>query len=154
MYIKCKFWVIVYLLRYDLKRESGKFEFEFACIKCNLSFKMTKDLKMHMHDGKKTKNCNQRVYSSYSPQDTHADTFGTQICQLQTIQILLHTSWKPQETYANPFKRRNKDFSWTQCDCNCSCTTSFNLKRHNRTFRRKTFQLHTVQILLNNHWSL
>ena len=36
---------MVSLFGYDLKSESGKFEFEFACIKCNLSFKMTKELK-------------------------------------------------------------------------------------------------------------
>ena len=32
------------MFRYDLTSKIGKFE--FACIKCNLSFKMTKDLKM------------------------------------------------------------------------------------------------------------
>ena len=37
-----------------------------SCVQCNLSFKMNKDLKMHMlqHDGKKSHNCSQCVYSS------------------------------------------------------------------------------------------
>ena len=37
-----------------------------SCAQCDLTFKTTKDLKMHMiqHDGKKTHTCNQCGYSS------------------------------------------------------------------------------------------
>ena len=68
---------MVSFFRFDLKSENGKFE--FACIKCNLCFKMTNGLKTHMlqHDGKKPNNCNQCGYCS------------RQIFQLHTVQIPL-----------------------------------------------------------------
>ena len=45
---------------------------------------------------------------------------------LQTVQLLLHTCWWPQDTHANPFRR--KPFRCTQC--NYSCTSAGNLKKH------------------------
>ena len=38
----------------------------YSCVQCNLSFKMTKDLKkhMHQHDENKSHSCNQCGYSS------------------------------------------------------------------------------------------
>ena len=61
----------------DMKSESLKVEkgkFEFACVKCNLSFKMTKDLKANV------------ATSGYSRK---------QILQLHKVQILLFHRWSP-----------------------------------------------------------
>ena len=60
------------ILSNDWESESGKFE--FACVKCNLSFKMTKDLKA------------KAATSGYS---------SRQIFQLRTVQILLFNTWSP-----------------------------------------------------------
>ena len=40
----------------------------YSCLQCDLSFKMTKDLKMHMiqHGGKKSHSCNLCGYSTTS----------------------------------------------------------------------------------------
>ena len=97
-----------------------------AGVHCNLSFKMTKDFKMHMlqHDRKKTYSCNQCGYSCISAFNLKKTLVGSQwretLC-LHTVQLLLHTSWSPQVA-------------------------------HSDTFRRKAFQLQTVQLLLHKSW--
>ena len=77
-----------------------------SCGQCNLSFKMTKDLKMHMiqHEGKKSHSCNQCGYSS------------TLTANLKR-HMLVHSGEKP--------------FVCKQC--NYSCTSAGSLKKHIRT---------------------
>ena len=88
------------------------------CVQCNLSFKMAKDLKMHMfqHGGKKSHSCNQCGYSTIKA--THLK-----------LHILIHSGEKP--------------FGCTQC--NFSCTKAGNFRTHMLTHHgKKAFQLHTV----------
>ena len=75
----------------------------YLCVQCNLSFKMTKDLKTHMlqHDGKKSNSCNQCGYST------------TSASKLKT-HMLVHSGEKP--------------FVCKQC--NYSCTQAGSLKTH------------------------
>ena len=75
----------------------------YSCVQCNLSFKMTKDLKTHMiqHDGKKPHSCNQCNYSSIKAADLRKH-------------LLVHSGEKP--------------FVCKQC--NFSCTSAGTLKTH------------------------
>ena len=108
----------------------------YSCVKCNLSFKMAIDLKMHMvqHGGKKTHSCNQCGYSTikaghlkmhmmvhsgekpfvckqcnYSSADAsklkrHMQTHSGEKPFLQTVQLVLHNSWSPQDTHDDAFR--------------------------------------------------
>ena len=103
----------------------------YSCVHCNLSFKVTKDLKMHMlqHGGKKSHPCNQCGYSAISASKLK-------------IHMLVHSGENPfvckqcnySCTSASNLKRHmlthsgEKPFSCTQC--NYSCTTTESLKKH------------------------
>ena len=80
----------------------------YPCAQCNLSFKMNKDLKTHMlqHDGKKTHVPQlQPVWlhkqQSFSSETTHAGSQWREAFCLQTVQLLLHPSFSPQDAHAS-----------------------------------------------------
>ena len=60
-----------YTLKKEYTMEMQTEDKLYSCVQCNLSFKMTKDLKMHMlqHDGKKPHSCNQCGFSSINTTD-------------------------------------------------------------------------------------
>ena len=106
----------------------------YPCVRCNLSFDATKDLKTHMlqHGGKKAHTCNQCGYSSISNVNLKKH-------------MLIHSGEKPfsckqcnySSTQAGALKRHvrthsgEKPFICTQC--NYCCTSAGNLKTHIRT---------------------
>ena len=132
----------------DLKSESGKFE--FACVKCNLSFKMIKDLKA------------KAATSGYS---------GRQIFQLSTnileknpciweMQLLFASfdtlHW--QETFVRKqcviigsiethmlVHHTGENLSAAQCDY--SCMTYLDPKSHCAHIQEKSFHLEKLQLL-------
>ena len=63
----------------------------YSCVQCNLSFKMTKDLKTHMlqHDVKKPHGCNQCGYSTISASKlkTHKHTVEKNLLFTHTAAI-------------------------------------------------------------------
>ena len=96
----------------------------FVCKQCNYSCTTASILKRHMltHSGEKPFVCTQCSYSSTTAGNLKAH-------------LLTHSGEKP--------------FSCTKC--NYCCTTAGSLKTHLLSFGRKTFQLHTVWILLHNN---
>ena len=112
------------------------------CVHCNISFKMEKDLKTHMHDGKKPHSYNQCGFSSISAGDlkrhmlihSREKPFNCTRCKFSCIQagtLERHMLYHLGE----------KRFSCTQC--NFSCTKAGNLNAHMRpkTLRRDAFHL-------------
>ena len=131
-----------------------KHRMEISCVQCNLSFKMTKDLKTHMlqHEGKKFHSCSQCKYSTIGA--SHLK------CHMR-----VHSGEKPFAckqcnfacTQASNLKSHmlthsgEKSFICTQCDY--SCTTTGILKRHMLThLEEKPFQLYSVWLLFHNGW--
>ena len=121
------------------------------CGKCNLLFKMAKDLKAHMilHDAKKTHSCNQCGFSSiradklkrhmlvhsgekpfscahcnhFFSGDKHTNLF---IC-LYSVPAFMHNTRKSKDTYSNTLH--------TYCtQCKYSYTTDGALKLHIQIF--------------------
>ena len=115
----------------------------YSCNECDISFKMTKDVK---HDGKKSHNCNQCSYSS-----TNAASLKRH--------MLVHSGEKPfvctqcvySCTEASHLKKHmlthsgDRPFNCTQCKYSFT-----QAQTHVDTFRRKAFQLHTVRLFLHS----
>ena len=66
----------------------------YSCVQCNLSFDMTKDLKIHMlqHGGKKAHTCNQCGYSTSASKLKMHMLIHSGEKPLHPVQILLHKS--------------------------------------------------------------
>ena len=126
----------------------------YSCVQCNLSFKMTKDLKTHMlqHDVKKPHGCNQCGYSNrqcFKAENTQAGSQWRKTFCLHIVQLFLHNSWQPQEAHAETLRREAFQLQTVQLflhENGCPKDT------HANTFGKKTFRLHTVQLLLHTNW--
>ena len=107
----------------------------YSCVQCNLSFKMTKDLKTHMlqYDVKKPHGCIQCGYATISADNTQAGS------QWRKPFVYTHCSYSC--TTAGSLKRHmlkhsgEKPFSCKQC--NFSCTRTGALKTHMLTHSGK-----------------
>ena len=98
----------------------------FTCDQCNLSFKMTKDLKRHMpqHDGKKPHSCIQCGYSSIKAADLKNTCWFT----VERSLSVAHSANSPAQplVLSRPTRKPIQPFS-------CSCKTAAHLKTHTRT---------------------
>ena len=139
-------------LNEDHTMETQSEDAAFSCVQCNLSFKMTKDLKTHMlqHEGKKFHSCSQCKYSTIGASHlkchmrVHSGEkpFACKQCNFACTQA----SKSHMLTHSG-----EKSFICTQCDY--SCTTTGILKRHMLThLDEKPFQLYSVWLLFHNGW--
>ena len=134
----------------------------YSCLQCDLFFKMTKDLKMHMiqHGGKKSHSCNLCGYSTTSASKlkrhmlVHRNqsclaVWFAEVCNRKGAKGgLLHSGKKPVVhtqcnfscTTACHLKIHNQihlgEMSFNCRQCNYACTTAVNLKRHMLTHSR------------------
>ena len=128
-------------LRYKIEKGLRAVEYtvesSIFCKQCNLSCARPGSLKVHnvfytiKHSGEKPYACTQCSYSctlhtSWRPQNILARPFRREAFRLHTVLLLLHNSLSPQDSQPDTFMR--KAVSCTQCKC--ACASAGNLKRH------------------------
>ena len=129
----------------------------YSCPRCDLSFKKTKDLKMHMiqHGRKKFHSCNLCGYSNTSASKLVHISQSCLAVRFPEVRNRKGTEGGPVHSGEKPVVHTQCNFSCTTAchlkihnqihsgemyfncrQCNCACTTAGNLKRHMLTHSR------------------